>query len=112
MGSRPRPIAARRGLAAALAGLCLAGCGGHSHVQVGSGGPPSSGVPPGGSVSVQGHASAGTLLMLGIFVGASARSGEAMPSAARVPELDATRRVAEQDCTKPIEDWSANLRCR
>lgn len=28
------------------------------------------------------------------------------------PALDPERRVNEQDCTKPIEDWSANLRCK
>jgi hypothetical protein len=50
--------------------------------------------------------------MIGIFAGASSHSGQAMPPTAPVPELDPTRRVAEQDCTKPIEDWSANLRCR
>jgi hypothetical protein len=30
----------------------------------------------------------------------------------RLPELDGSRRVHEQDCTKPIADWSANLKCR
>jgi len=28
------------------------------------------------------------------------------------PELDSSRRVHEQDCSKPIKDWSANLKCR
>src|SRR3954468_16418546 len=28
------------------------------------------------------------------------------------PEMVAERSVAERDCTKPIEDWSANLKCR
>ena len=28
------------------------------------------------------------------------------------PPLDPNRRVLEQDCTKPIEDPSANLKCR
>ena len=28
------------------------------------------------------------------------------------PELAPGRLVNEQDCTRPIEDWSANLRCR
>lgn len=27
-------------------------------------------------------------------------------------ELDARRQVNEVDCTKPIENWSANLKCR
>ncbi len=29
-----------------------------------------------------------------------------------LPELDPDRRVIEQDCSKPIEDSSANLKCR
>jgi hypothetical protein len=29
-----------------------------------------------------------------------------------LPELDPKRRVVEQDCSKPIEDPSANLKCR
>jgi hypothetical protein len=33
-------------------------------------------------------------------------------SSRRPPELDANRRVHEQDCSKPIVDWSANLKCR
>jgi hypothetical protein len=33
-------------------------------------------------------------------------------STRRPPELDAGRRVHEQDCTRPIADWSANLKCR
>jgi hypothetical protein len=28
------------------------------------------------------------------------------------PEMDPDRRVVERDCTRPIEDYSANLRCR
>jgi len=28
------------------------------------------------------------------------------------PELAANRRISEQDCSKPIRDWSANLKCR
>jgi hypothetical protein len=34
------------------------------------------------------------------------------PSSRRLPELDTSRRVHEQDCTRPITDWSANLKCR
>ena len=30
----------------------------------------------------------------------------------RAPELAPVRRVNEQDCTRPIEDISANLKCR
>lgn len=28
------------------------------------------------------------------------------------PALDGSRRVNEQDCSQPIKDWSANLKCR
>lgn len=35
------------------------------------------------------------------------------PSAGRaVPPMDAVRTVHEQDCARPIENGSANLRCR
>jgi len=36
--------------------------------------------------------------------------GEARPDAA--PPLATDRTISEQDCTRPIEDFSANLRCR
>ncbi len=40
-------------------------------------------------------------------------SSGTMPSADQpIPEMVADRAVTEQDCTKPIEDWSANLKCR
>ena len=43
----------------------------------------------------------------------SANPFSAMDSSSRrPPELDAGRRVHEQDCTKPILDWSANLKCK
>jgi hypothetical protein len=45
---------------------------------------------------------------------ASRRAEEGSPVAASEPprELDKGRRVNEQDCSKPIQDWSANLKCR
>jgi hypothetical protein len=36
----------------------------------------------------------------------------AIHAAQPAPELDGSRRVNEQDCSKPIRDWSANLKCR
>jgi len=33
-------------------------------------------------------------------------------SSQRPPELDGQRRVNEQDCSQPIKDWSANLKCK
>jgi hypothetical protein len=33
-------------------------------------------------------------------------------SSGPAPKMLGERTVAERDCTKPIEDWSANLKCR
>lgn len=113
MGRRTRPPVARRAIAAGLLALALAGCGGHSYVQVGSSGSPSTGVSTGGSVSVQGYSTLGTLLALAVLAGASWQADHAAPPFSHaVPALDPSRRVTERDCTQPIEDWSANLRCR
>jgi hypothetical protein len=35
-----------------------------------------------------------------------------MRGVALSPALDASRTVNEQDCSKPIENWSANLKCK
>lgn len=72
--------------------LLLAGCGGHSNVQ--------------------GRSTFGTLLAIGLIIGVSYDGDRGVPRLARVPELDPLRRVLEQDCTRPIEDRSANLKCR
>ena len=37
---------------------------------------------------------------------------DAMTPTRPPPALDSARRVNEQDCTKPIKDWTANLKCR
>jgi hypothetical protein len=113
MGRDKRPPFTRRRIAAGiLLALCVAACGGNSNVQVTSSGSPSTGVSTGGSVNVQGRSTFGALLAIGLLAGASFGSDRGMPPSARAPELDASRRVLEQDCTKPIVDWSANLRCR
>jgi hypothetical protein len=57
-------------------------------------------VQSGGSV-------AAALLAIGILAGMAEYSHAAKP-----PELAPDRRVSEQDCSKPIVDSSANLRCR
>ncbi|MBI1943881.1 MAG: hypothetical protein HYS35_09460 [Betaproteobacteria bacterium] len=102
MGRDPRPIAARHRLkhgAVLLLALLVVGCGGNSNVQLSSG----------GTVAVQGRSTFGGVLAVGVL-GAMVYSESHNTSLA--PQLDASRRVLEQDCTKPIEDWSANLRCR
>jgi len=116
-----------RGVVVLLA-LLAAGCGGDSYVRLSSSGSPATGVSTGGSVYVQGSTSSSTfaaLLAIGILAGASYASDQRQqeygmshrgsPSMAggwSVPELDASRRVNEQDCSRPIEDWSANLKCK
>jgi hypothetical protein len=95
-----------------LLALCIAGCGGNSYLQAGASGSPSTGVSTGGSVNVQGRTTFGALLAIGVLVGLSHSSEHLLPSSARAPEPDASRRVHEQDCGKPIGDSTANLRCR
>ena len=77
-------------------------------------------------VNVQSHTSVGALLTIGLLSatvyaenadeGAGYRPnpffGMRSDSSRSAPPMDASRKVNEQDCSKPIVDWSANLRCR
>ena len=77
--------------------LLLAGCA-HAQVEIGS---------RSSTSSAQVHASGGAAVVLGV---AMALSDPYRPEAP--PELDPTRKVNEQDCSKPV-DWSrGNLRCK
>jgi len=49
-----------------------------------------------------------TLYNAVMFIGVASTADNAGP----LPDLDPKRRVAEQDCSKPIEDPSANLKCK
>lgn len=102
--------------------LLLAGCSGRSNVQLSSGGGASSG---GGTISIgaQPRSAFGDLVFLGIMLGvvhgsegfgSQVRSNpfDAIQPTMPAPELDGARTVNEQDCSKPIENWSANLKCR
>lgn len=129
MGRRKRPAFTRRrmtrGLALSLA-LLLASCGGHSNVQLSAGGAPAS--SGGGTISIgsQPRSTFGDLIVLGVMLGVVHGSESAAGYGTRIrsnpfdaiqpampaPELDVTRTVNEQDCSKPIENWSANLKCR
>ena len=95
-----------RRLAVALAVL-LSGCGGHANVQANS-----SNGSAGGSVNIPGRSTVGTLFSIVFLGGVSYESERGAPRSAHVPDLDPSRRVVERDCTKPIEDTSANLKCR
>ena len=75
----------------------LCGCG-HSHTRV----------------HVEGGRSFATLLglsILGASVYEAERSGFA-GDAREVPELDPSRKVSEQDCTKPLDYSLGNIRCK
>jgi len=39
-------------------------------------------------------------------------SGMFGSSAVPAPPMDETRSINAQDCTQPIVDWSANLKCK
>jgi hypothetical protein len=122
MGRDQGPLVTRRwmiaGTAVALAAL-LAGCGGNANVQANSNNGAVS-----GSVSLPGRTTLGTLLSIVFLAGVSYESDREMARSERVPygahssypapvpDLDPSRRVVEHDCTRQIEDWSANLRCR
>lgn len=102
----------------------LVGC---AHTNVGLN---SSGTAAAGTSSVSGQISASgsgnaAILLFGLaaaaIYGSESSSGgttyranpfDAMTSSKPAPELDGSRRVHEQDCSKPIRDWSANLKCR
>ncbi len=102
----------RRFLIAAVAVLA-AGCASHGQVSGGT-----------GSVSFQVNSSRAALIAVGILAIVSEHEREQGsvhsnpltafdPAAGRaVPPMDAARKVHEQDCSRPFEDWSANLRCR
>jgi hypothetical protein len=87
--------------------VLLAGCGGHANVQGNS-----SNVSTGGSVSIPGRSTVSTLLSIVFLAGVSYEGDRGTPQSVRVPEIDPSRRVLEHDCTKPIVDWSANLKCK
>ena len=118
MDRRTRSTFARCRLAGALAlALAVAGCGGNASVQV------TSVVPATGASA----GTTGTVTATSSSVAAAAlfllhwsllnyhwdrQAGMYGSSALWAPPMDETRTVNTQDCTRPIEDWSANLRCR
>ena len=116
-------------VASLLLVILLAGCSANTNVRFGSG---ATTVPPGTAVTsssvdanVQSRSVAGVLISIGILAaawhgseryayGVRDRPDPFAPGsrAALESPLDESRRVNEQDCTRPIEDWSANLKCK
>ena len=86
--------------------LALAGCANVS-TRVESGGSTVT-TTTGFSANLVGQSSPASWALIGIGVMAW---GTGDPSEPPAP-LDPRRRVNEVDCTKPIKEWSANLKCR
>jgi len=124
MDCRTRPTVARRIAGALALSLCAAGCGGNSYVSFSSGGSSAvTSVPAGTSAStatVQTSSSAGSsYFALGMMLLLAYDNQKWTEELAKygyvtvpVPPLDETRKVNTQDCSKPIEDPFANLKCR
>ena len=101
--------------AALILALLIAGCS-HTSVQVSSGGTTTTSY--GASVGISGSGTATwALIGIGLIAAelAGRRAGESTQAApesepSRAP--DRRRNVNEQDCSQPIKDWSANLKCR
>jgi hypothetical protein len=88
---------------------CLLAACTHASVVATSGGATTTTVTS-ASVAVSGsggNAAAWMLLGIGLIAAEAAN-----PTQPRAGALDPRRRVIEVDCTKPIEDWSANLKCK
>jgi hypothetical protein len=110
----------KRGIALSLA-LLAAGCGGNSYVQYSSNTLPAGSVSSGGAVYAQSSGSAAGALFLIGFLGSVFNMDDSQPQGFGFgyrgpryvsPALDPSRTVNEQDCSKPIENWSANLKCK
>lgn len=89
--------------------LLLAGCHAHTGASVGQG---ASTATPGASVSIGVHAGSAAGVLIGLGFMAALIRGESSYAERAAPELDPSRRVSEQDCSQPIADPAANLRCR
>ena len=115
--------------AALFVALLAAGCGGHQNVQVAASSGRSPGSPAASSVSVSSNnrSIVGDLIVIGALLGlyhaGEREAGEyglriranpfdAIEATRPAPPPDPSRRVLEQDCTRQIEDRSANLKCR
>lgn len=103
--------------AALVLALLIAGCS-HTSVMVSSGGSTTTSYGS-ASVGISGGGSSVAWALIGIGLIAAElagrRAGEStQPAVASQPSraLDQRRNVNEQDCSQPIKDWSANLKCK
>jgi hypothetical protein len=113
-------------LAPIVLAVLVSGCA-HTHSSVSAGAAASaSSTTSGASVSVHGHGHGiAALVVAGLFIAAAADySRDPYPpprfsdfadwfrGAPPPPAMDASRRINEQDCTKPIDEAAGNLRCK
>lgn len=119
---------AMRTVSLILLGALLGGCSAHTRINAGVGGGVAA--PPAGTsvsrgaigVDVRSGSAAGAIIgiaaigaLLGVIANDDVRHVRAVTPDLRsdpVPEMLETRSVNLQDCTRPIADLSANLRCR
>ena len=111
-----------------LLASCLAGCSNFA-VALNSSGTAAAGTTAvGGATTAAGSGAAGlALFALAVYAFYGTETTDGMTTTYRAnpfdaigdgsasrqaPDMDGSRRVHEQDCTKPIKDWSANLKCR
>jgi len=127
MGRSPGSAGARDGMKRAVAlvvAAMLVGCA-HTGVAINSSGTVAAGTTAvSGSVAASGSGTAAlaffALAAMAIHSTESwngntnynANPFAGISSSQQPPELDGKRRVNEQDCSKPIRDWSANLKCK
>jgi len=127
MGRSEGQAGARDGMnrfLALIVAVLAVGCA-HSNVSLNSSGFAGGGnTAVGGQVSAAGSGAAAVALFAIAIVAIHGReisSGDtttrgnpfdAIAPAKPAPALDESRRVNEQDCSKPIRNWSANLKCR
>ena len=113
-------------LVALLVVVTIAGCA-HTHTSVNANtGSMSGTITTGGAVSVHGHSDGlAALVIAGMFIAAAADYSQNPPPPPRFssfadwfrgtpppPEMDPSRRINEQDCTKPVDFSAGNLRCK
>ena len=127
MGRSEGQAGARDGMnrfLALIVAVLAVGCA-HSNVSLNSSGFAGGGnTAVGGQVSAAGSGAAAVALFAIAIVAIHGReisSGDtttrgnpfdAIAPAKPAPALDESRRVNEQDCSKPIRNWSANLKCK
>lgn len=110
--------------------LAVAGCSSAQvNVQAGTAGtastPPAGATVTGGSVGVHAHGGRGlatVLIAIGLIAGMVEYSREERPfpspstlipgNTAPAPAMAPGRRIADQDCTRPIDLSAGNLRCK